>query len=279
MKIGVITNTDRDTDLTVTRSLICRLSETESVTVSPEVHSFLPDIPFAEGESLYRDQDMLLVLGGDGTLLRAARHAAPHGTPVLGVNLGHVGFLSGAEKEDFLQGDVSLLLRNAIVEERMMLETKVIRESGETVSFCGLNDAVVRGQANQSLLRMQVSDESGLLGRYISDGIVFATPTGSTAYSFAAGGCAVHPGMEAILITPICPHMLHARPAVLPGTSTLEAVFLPDSASAYLTVDGEDRLALEQGDKLLIKQAPFTAKTVTLQKKAFLEILKEKLKG
>ncbi len=279
MKIGIITNTSRDAGLSVTREIIRRVAETESVTVSAEVHAFLPEIPFAEGDGLYKDQDMLLVLGGDGTLLRAARHAAPHGTPVLGINLGHVGFLSGAEKEDFIEGDVPKLLRRAYIEERMMLEVRVIRRGCETVSFCGLNDAVVRGQANQSLLRMQVSDDSGLLGRYVSDGIVFATPTGSTAYSFAAGGCVVHPGMEAILITPICPHMLHARPAVLPGSCALKAVFLPDSASAYLTVDGEDRLELKTGDMLEIRRAPFVAKTVTLQKKAFLEILKEKLKG
>lgn len=279
MKIGIIANSSKDTGLSVTEKIIRRVAETETVTVSEEVHGYLPSLSFAAGEQLYKEQDLLLVLGGDGTLLHTARHAAPHNTPVLGINLGHVGFLSGAEKEDFLQGDIPALLRQIRVEERMMLEALVRRKNASPVSFCGLNDAVIRGQANQSLLRMEVQADGAPLGQYISDGIVFATPTGSTAYSFAAGGAVVHPGMDALLVTPICPHMLHARPVVLPGGSALEAAFLPDSATAQLTVDGEDRLELHQGDTVEIRRAPYAAKIGTLQKKAFLEILKEKLKG
>jgi len=280
MKVGIIANTSKDKNLAVTREVIRRVAETETVTVSAEIHEILRDAPYAEGDALYKEQDMLLVLGGDGTLLRAARHAAPHGTPVLGINLGHVGFLSGAEKEEFLVGDVAWLLRNARIENRMMLEASVLRDGKEKVSFCGLNDAVIRGEATDSLLRMQVTDAGGLLGKYVADGIVFATPTGSTAYSFAAGGALVHPAMEALLVTPICPHMLHARPVVLPGESVLRAVFSsPDSTTAYLNVDGEDCLALAKEDTVEIRKAPFSAKIATLQKNAFLEILKEKLKG
>ena len=126
---------------------------------------------------------------------------------------------------------------------------------------------------------MNVTADGDKLETYISDGIVFATPTGSTAYSFAAGGAVVHPGMEALLVTPICPHMLHARPVVLPGDCVLKATFSADSASAYLNVDGEDCLALEKDDTVKICRAPYSAKIATLQKTAFLEIMKEKLKG
>ncbi|MBE7062969.1 MAG: NAD(+)/NADH kinase [Ruminococcaceae bacterium] len=279
MKIGIIANSSRDEGLAVTGQVIRRVAATEKVTVSKEVYGFYPTLPAADGEGLYKAQDLLLVLGGDGTLLHTARHAAPHGTPVLGINLGHVGFLSGAEKEDFLQGNVREMLRQVRIEERMMLEVRVRRPGGEITGFFGLNDAVVRGKASESLLRMQVNADGAPLGQYISDGIIFATPTGSTAYSFAAGGAVVHPEMEAFLVTPICPHMFHARPVVLPAASTLEASFLPDSASAHLTVDGEDRLTLQKGDTVEIRRAPYAAKIATLQKKAFLEILKEKLKG
>ncbi|MBE7025545.1 MAG: NAD(+)/NADH kinase [Ruminococcaceae bacterium] len=279
MKIGIIANAAKDADLSVTGEIVRRVAMTEAVTVSAEIHAHFPYIPFAEGEGLYRGQDLLLVLGGDGTLLHAAHHAAPFGTPVLGINLGHVGFLSGAEKEDFFHGDIPTVLRQVRIEERMMLETRVLRKDCDPIAFYGLNDAVVRGQANQSLLRMAVAADDAPLGEYIADGIVFATPTGSTAYSFAAGGSVVYPGMEALLVTPICPHMLHARPVVLPGESMLTARFLPDSARAYLTVDGEDRLQLQTEDSVEIRRAPYTAKIATLQKKAVLEILKEKLKG
>lgn len=279
MNIGIIANIDKDSDLTITEKVIERVSVTESVSVSEDIHFRFPHIPSVSGEALYKEQDLLLVLGGDGTLLHAAHHAAPFGTPVLGINLGHVGFLSGAEKEDFFYGDIPALLGQIRIEERMMLEARVCREGSAPFAFHGLNDAVVRGHANQSLLRMSVSVDQKPLGAYIADGIVFSTPTGSTAYSFSAGGAVVHPGMEALLVTPICPHMLHARPVVLPGDSLLTAHFLPDSARAYLVVDGEDRLHLEEGDRVEIRRAPYTAKIATLQRNSFLEILKEKLKG
>ncbi len=279
MKIGIIANTSRDENLKVTRAVIEKLSETETVTVAEEHRGMLRDACFADGDTLYKEQDMLLVLGGDGTLLKAARHAAPYGTPVLGINLGHVGFLSGAEKDEFLSGNTAEFLREIRIENRMMLEATVYRGGKQLASFCGLNDAVVRGAATDSLLRMTVTADGALLESYIADGIIFATPTGSTAYSFAAGGAVVYPGMEALLVTPVCPHMLHARPVVLPGESVLQATFLKDSASAYLNVDGEDRLALEKEDMLEIRRAPFAAKIATLQHHAFLQILKEKLKG
>lgn len=279
MKIGVIANTGRDKNLEVTRAVIAKLSGIETVTVASKHSGELAGINHADGEKLYKEQDILLVLGGDGTLLKAARHAAPYGTPVLGINLGHVGFLSGAEKDDFLSGNTAEFLREIRIENRMMLEATVYRGGKQLASFCGLNDAVVRGAATDSLLRMKVMADDALLESYIADGIIFATPTGSTAYSFAAGGAVVHPGMEALLVTPVCPHMLHARPVVLPGESVLQATFLKDSASAYLNVDGEDRLALEKEDTVEIRRAPFTAKIATLQHHAFLQILKEKLKG
>lgn len=279
MKIGIIANTDRDINLEVTKAILERVSKTEDVALASKHKGDISGVTFLEGDSFYASRDLLLVLGGDGTLLEAARHAAPFSTPVLGINLGHVGFLSGAEKEDFMAEDIPALLKSLRIEERMMLAASVERDGEVIASFCGLNDAVIRGVVTESLLRMQVTANEEMLEKYVSDGIVFATPTGSTAYSFAAGGSVVHPGMEALLVTPICPHMLHARPVVLSGDSILRATFSPDSASAYLNVDGEDCLALEKGDTVKICRAPYSAKIATLKKHAFLEILKDKLKG
>ncbi len=279
MKIGIIANTQRDIELAVTKAVIEKVSRTEEVVVAAKHRGDLTNVTFADGEALYRAQDLLLVLGGDGTLLEAARHAAPFSTPVLGINLGHVGFLSGVEKEEFLNGDTENMLQSLRIENRMMLQASVERDGKTLASFCGLNDAVIRGVVTESLLRMEVTADGDRLETYVCDGIVFATPTGSTAYSFAAGGAVVHPGMEALLVTPICPHMLHARPVVLPGDSVLRATFSADSASAYLNVDGEDCLALEKEDAVKICRAPFSAKIATLHKNAFLEIMKEKLKG
>lgn len=279
MKIGIIANTQRDIDLKVTKAILEKVSKTEEAVLAAKHKGEISGVNFLEGDEFYASRDLLLVLGGDGTLLEAARHAAPFGTPVLGINLGHVGFLSGAEKEDFMEGDISAVLKSLRIENRMMLTASVEREGEVIATFFGLNDAVIRGVVTESLLRMQVTANEEMLETYVSDGIVFATPTGSTAYSFAAGGAVVHPGMEALLVTPICPHMLHARPVVLSGDSVLKATFSPDSASAYLNVDGEDCLALEKGDTVKICKAPYSAKIATLKKHAFLEILKDKLKG
>lgn len=280
MKIGVIANMGKDEALSVTRRVIKRAAETETVFIEKKLEKELAGFAALDGDALFRDVDMLLVLGGDGTLLEAARKAAPFGTPVLGINLGHVGFLTGVEKDAFLSADVHKMLRQVRIENRMMLEAGVYRQGEKIASFFGLNDAVIRGEATAPLLRLEVYADGKPLGRYVADGIVFATPTGSTAYSFSAGGALVHPEMEALLITPICPHMLHARPLVLSGESVLHAEFPTEKGSqAYLNVDGEDKLALQNGDRISISRAPMPAKVATLQEKAFLEILKEKLKG
>lgn len=280
MKIGIIANTGKEDALRVAEEIIKKTALVETVFVEEKLEKSVRGAGVLHGETLFREPDMLLVLGGDGTLLGAARHAAPFGTPVLGINLGHVGFLTGVEKDVFLQGDVYKMLRSVRIENRMMLEAKVHRGGKETASFYGLNDAVIRGEATEPLLRMCVKADGMRLSDYVTDGLVFATPTGSTAYSFSAGGALVHPEMEALLITPICPYMMHARPVILPGGSILEASFASkDSGNAYLNVDGEDKLKLENGDTITICRAPMPAKVATLQEKSFLEILKEKLKG
>lgn len=280
MKIGIIANTGKEEALRVAAEIIEKTATTETVFVEEKLEESFEHVQVLRGDAFFREPDMLLVLGGDGTLLGAARHAAPFGTPVLGINLGHVGFLTGVEKDAFLQGDVHGMLRSVRIENRMMLEAKVHRDGTSLAGFFGLNDAVIRGEATEPLLRLRVLSDGMRLADYVTDGLVFATPTGSTAYSFSAGGALVHPEMEALLITPICPYMLHTRPVVLPGSSVLEISFTSeDSGNAYLNVDGEDKLKLENGDKIMVSRAPMPAKVATLQEKAFLEILKEKLKG
>lgn len=280
MKIGIIANTGKEEALRVAEAIIKKTAMAETVFVEEKLEGKIRGVQVLRGEALFREPDMLLVLGGDGTLLGAARHAAPFGTPVLGINLGHVGFLTGVEKDAFLNGDAYTMLRSVRIENRMMLEARVKRDGEEMAGFFGLNDAVIRGEATEPLLRIRVMADGIRLADYVTDGLVFATPTGSTAYSFSAGGALVHPEMEALLITPICPYMIHARPVILPGSSVLEASFAaPDSGNAYLNVDGEDKLKLENGDKITVCRAPMPAKVATLQEKAFLEILKEKLKG
>ena len=278
MKVSVIANESKDADFSVTRKVIEKMSQIATVSVSETLLGVVKADVYAKDADLYRGRDMALVLGGDGTLLAAARRAAPYGTPVLGINLGRIGFLTGVEKDAFLESDIENMMRHVRIESRMMLRASVWREGEEIAAYCGLNEASVRNMTGASLLRLAVKADGRLLGAYAADGIIVATPTGSTAYSFAAGGPAVHPELSALLVTPICPHMLHARPVVLPGESVLEAeVGDLRGKKACLTVDGADSTELYRGDLIRIEKADHAAKIAALHNHMFFEVLRNKL--
>ncbi len=278
MKVSVIANESKDADFSVTRAVAKKAAQIASVSVSEALFGMVEADAYVGETDLYRGQDMALVLGGDGTLLGAARCAAPFGTPVLGINLGRIGFLTGVEKDVFLEGDVGEMIRRVRIESRMMLRASVWRDGEEIASFCGLNEATVRNMTGAALIRLLVKADNRLLGEYAADGMIVATPSGSTAYSFAAGGPAVHPGISALLVTPICPHMLHARPVVLPGDSVVEAeVGELRGRKACLTVDGADSVPLVAGDVIRMERADHAAKIAALHNHMFFEVLRNKL--
>lgn len=278
MKVSIIANTLKDADFSVTRAVTEKVSCFAHVSLHEDLRGIVDADQYVKEDALYRGQDMILVLGGDGTILGAAHHAAPYGTPILGINLGHIGFLAGVEKTTFLEADASELIQRVRIESRMMLRISVLRGGQEIVDFEGLNDAVIRNMSAASLIRLSVRVDGRFLGEYAADGIIVATPTGSTAYSFAAGGPAVHPQMEALLLTPICPHMLHARPLVLPGQSVVETeVGELRGKQACLTVDGTDHIALMKGDIVRIEKAEHVAKIAAMHNHMFFEVLRNKL--
>lgn len=278
MKVSVIPNRAKDKDLRTTHAVIERLKMFATITVNEALQNIIEAHAYVPEDALFLGQDLALILGGDGTLLTAARQAAPYGVPVLGINLGNVGFLAGVEKDAFFSGDTEELLSALRIEERMMLTASVFRDGRKIVTYSALNDVVLRNVSASSLIHLKVQADDHLIANYTADGIIVATPTGSTAYSFAAGGPAVHPGMEAILVTPICPHMLHARPIVLPGKSTVEIELIDNpKQQIYLTADGTDNLPLLPGDTISIFRAVHTAKIASLHNHMFFEVLRQKL--
>jgi len=246
------------------------------VLVGAEGGSVLPGAAAASEEDLAAQAEVLVVLGGDGTILHGARVAAGR-IPLLGVRVGGFGFLAEVNLED-LPGTVERLAGGDFaIEERMMLQADVERDGVRRAGFVGLNDAVVSksGVARVLNLTAYVNDE--LLASYPADGLIVATPTGSTAYSLSAGGPIVHPRVEVIIITPISPHTFNARSVIVSRDDRVTIELSGPAADARLTVDGQVDYPVEAGDRVSVRRAAQTTKLVRLARASFYGVLAAKL--
>jgi NAD+ kinase len=223
--------------------------------------------------------DLLLAMGGDGTFLRAARIAAPKEKPVLGVNLGGFGFLaaipSGARMSECLGEIMDGRFR---IQDRMMIEGRVFRKGEEDTTFLALNDIVVGKGAFSRLFQLKTSISGEPISHFPADGMIVATPTGSTGYSLSAGGPVIDPETRLLIVTPICAHTLSARTLVIPASRVVEITF-PSSGSdeVNLTADGQEGCRLQASDRVEVSEAPFSARLVTLQEATFYGKLRSKL--
>jgi NAD+ kinase len=222
--------------------------------------------------------DLLIVLGGDGTLLAAARILQGRDVPILGVNLGGLGFLTSVPRDAMYALLEQVLAGRYQTSERMMLEARVLRGAEVLARQSALNDAVVNQAALARLMDFNVSVGGAFVGRYRADGLVVATPTGSTAYSLAAGGPILQPGLAAFVITPICPHMLTNRPLVIPDSSQLDIEFVADGSPVHLTLDGQVGIKLGPGDRISISKSPRTVRLIIPPGQTYFEVLRSKLR-
>jgi NAD+ kinase len=199
--------------------------------------------------------DLLLVLGGDGTLLHGASLVADRSIPILGVNLGHLGFLTSCAPEDAQVALERALRGEMAVEERLRLRCDIVRANGERVVKFACNDAVVSQGALARLIELEAFLDGNLVTRYRADGLIVSTPTGSTAYNLAAGGPIVAPDVRAVVITPICPHTLTNRPLVAPASSRLAIRLGGEAEHVLVTIDGQWATKMGPGDTVEISQA------------------------
>jgi NAD+ kinase len=236
----------------------------------------LPELG-APAADLGKRADVLVVFGGDGTILHTARQAARDGIPILGVNLGGFGFL--AEVQDRAVDDALLrvLAGDYRVDERMMLQAQVGREDRTVRELLALNDVVVTKSGYARLLRIRTDINEVHLATHMADGLIVATPTGSTAYSLSAGGPILHPDLDAIVLTPICAHTLNARAVVLSGDEAITIQVEPTGAPSVLTVDGQEGHPLEPDDVVRVSRAPYRARLVRLGRTTFYRLLRTKL--
>jgi NAD+ kinase len=217
-------------------------------------------------------------MGGDGTLLYVAREAASLGIPILPVNLGTLGFIAANKRDSWLEVMEGWERGRVVPSRRMMLKITVLRSGSSIGAALALNDGVVSSQGRAKMVRLGLDVNGERFGFYRADGIIVATPTGSTAYNLAAGGPALHPEMPAMVINPICPFTLASRPLVLPGTAVVEVSIAETRRSgALLTVDGQETFDLSQGDIVRFERAAVDAILVLPPENSFLSALRNKL--
>lgn len=279
MTIGLIVNLEKPRAAELSREILAYLEEKGvEVRLLPSLAKLLgrEELAREEGE-IAAEADYFFVLGGDGTLLFAARRAAARGIPLLGINLGELGFLTEVEPgtlyaalEKFLKGEFFL-------EERMMLAGEVHRAGKLFKHFEALNDFVITRGPFSRLLKLETYVSGCYLATYPADGLIIASPTGSTAYSLSAGGPLIAPDVEAMVLTPICPHTFYTRPLVISSTREVEVTLRGVTAEVLLTVDGQERVRLEEGDRVVVHRARHKAALVRLQARDFFDILREKL--
>lgn len=222
--------------------------------------------------------DMIIVVGGDGTILRVARDLAYRGLPILGINVGHKGFLAEMEVHDLPEYLEHIITGNYAVSERIMLESSVIRDGKKVAEFTALNDMVVTKGPFSRIIRLDAFISGEFLERYTGDGLIISTPTGSTGYSLSAGGPIVNPLLDVLVVTPVCPHSLYNRSVIVDGRETIGMHVYPRQSEVLLTVDGQVGFALHEEDRVIVSRSPLKVSLVTFRDRSFYNILGRKLK-
>ncbi len=222
--------------------------------------------------------DLIIVLGGDGTMLSAARLVADRGIPILGVNLGGLGFLTEVYKKELFEALERIFRGEGHSEERLMLSARILRGGEKIAEYTALNDVVINKGSMARIIDLEVSVNKTYVTLFKSDGAIVATPTGSTAYSLSAGGPILYPTLHAIVLTPISPHTLTNRPLVLPDDVDIELALKSVSEGVLLSLDGQVGYTLSPGDIVHIKRAPFNAILLRPLSRDHFSVLRTKLK-
>ena len=227
--------------------------------------------------SLVEEVDIIIVFGGDGTFLKAARTFVTSDVPILGINLGQLGFLTDIEVDRLEEGLEKLIAKDYTVEDRMTLEGRIIRD-GEVINrVIAINDLVVTKGPFSRIIELDTFVDDEYLATYPGDGLIVACPTGSTAYSLSAGGPIVNPKLNSLIITPICPHTLHSRSIIATEDEEIRVEIKADHTDVMLTVDGQDSFSVKPSDTIKIQKSNLKAKLIKLNDYNFYKILRNRL--
>lgn len=277
--IGIIPNLFKDKDLKYTNEITCWLNKHNiSPYMATEVGQKVEgNVISVEAQRLYEVCDSLIVIGGDGTILGVAEAACLRGIPIVGVNLGRLGFLADIEPYELEDAMEKLINGQYKIEERMMLRATIVGANGEKSVFYALNEInVTRGNFSR-LVEFEICINDELSDIYPADGVIVATPTGSTAYNLSAGGPIVVPLAQTYVVTPICPHTLHSKSIMLCNEDKVRIKTLEETKDMALSMDGKLKMYLTPQDIVYIERSPYITKLIKISDRKFFEILREKI--
>lgn len=281
MKTAVIVNLSKADAITCAKKVsILLLKNNSEICMLSEYRPYFEGIKITYYDTtslLFDNCDVAVTVGGDGTIIHAAKYAARANKLLIGVNVGRLGFAADVEPDE-IDKLTRLVTGEYLTEERMLLDVEVVK-NGNSKHYLAVNDAVIaRGQLSK-IIDLNLSLDGEEISKYRADGLLFSTPTGSTAYALSAGGPILAPQMECILLTPVCPHSLFSRSVLFSGDSTLSvSVRFPSECGCILTVDGEKNVEILADDKVIIRKSDLKLKLISVHNRNFYNHLNEKLK-
>ncbi|MHB8110065.1 MAG: NAD(+)/NADH kinase [Syntrophorhabdaceae bacterium] len=276
--IHVVCKREKQDALEIAREIIRRFGGICAIKVEEEAASQIGYGDTFEMEHVGEGADVIVVLGGDGTLLSVSRHGKGSDVPIIGINLGSLGFLTEISIEEFATTLDKVLNDNFSISRRIMLDVRVSRAGNSIFEMTILNDAVITKDALARIIDIETYVNEEYLTTYKADGLIISTPTGSTGYSMAAGGPLIYPSLTNLIVTPICPHMLTNRPIILPESVIIRAVLKAMNEKVILTLDGQVGFPLEYEDEVIVKKSAHAVQLVKSPTRGYFEILRTKLK-
>lgn len=279
MKIGIIPNVEKDINLELTGDIAKWLIKNNVKVMLDDIIADRlgkPELGLGENE-IYKMSDIIIVLGGDGTLLKVARQSAPYKVPLFGINLGYLGFLTEVEASDMYPALETLISGEYEIEKRMMLVATVEEDGKELEKSVALNDVGITKGPFSRIISLGIYINDNFVDLYSADGVIIASPTGSTAYSLSAGGPIVSPDLKVLIITPICPHVLHSRPIVVSNEDVVKIEVCHNNMEVMLTLDGQQGYKVKPGDIVTVRQSQYFTSLIKLKDRTFFQVLRQKM--
>lgn len=280
VKVGLIVNKDKDQGYVVTKDIVnWLLNKNLLVYVDYDLGIKCKNINCVNKEYIYQNSDFVIILGGDGTILGAAREIVSYDTPILGVNLGNLGFITEVEQKEVFVALEKIIKGEYKIENRLMIKAEVYRDNKLKKTLYALNDfCITRGYLSR-MVKLNTFVGHHFVDAYNADGLLVSTPTGSTAYSLSAGGPIVNPTLNLMLITPICPHSLKSRTVVVSDQDTIYIeVDETNPDKIYIAADGQEGYELIKGDKIKIQKLEKNLNLIKISQRSFYDVLRDKLR-
>ena len=277
-KIGFVTNIEKDPTLQETKKMVdFVLKKGCEVYVSETFSDVHPDVIATSSSEMYKSVDFVVVIGGDGTILRVARSAAIFDTPILGINFGTLGYLADVEKVNAIDAIEKVLNGDFTIENRMMLEPYVERGCVSHEINLALNEVCITNSVCSRMIKLSVEVNGEYFDTFRADGIIVSTPTGSTAYNVSAGGPILSPHTELMTITHICPHTLYARPFVIDGNDVVRIRVQSNYNNVQMSCDGQSTVQMKNDDVIVVKKSRYVTRIIKTTNMNFYDILRRKM--